>query len=132
MSDESLKTSAASIYEINLWPYTKAVNFTLINSLFEAVKLTKDVYPSKYKYFGYGTGLNILGSFSLSNSSFGKNVVIFGVDMTSFVHIDNKKKDILILAKDPTKGLDDATLSAEKKYSLSFTKQQNKLCLSLH
>ena len=48
--------------------------------------------------------------------------MIFGVDMTSFVHIDNKKKDILILAKDPTKGLDDATLSAEKKYSLSFTK----------
>ena len=100
--------------------------------MFEAAKLTKDVYPGKYKYFGYGTGLNILGSFSLSNSSFGKNVVIFGVDMTSFVHIDNKKKDILILAKDPTKGLDDATLSAEKKYSLSFTKQQNKLCLSLH
>ena len=52
--------------------------------------------------------------------------------MTLFVHIDNKNKDILILAKDPTKGLVDATLNAEKIYSLSFTKQQKEFCLSLH
>ena len=32
----------------------------------------------------------------------GKNVIIFGADMSSSVHVDNKKKDILILGKDPT------------------------------
>ena len=29
----------------------------------------------------------------------GKNVIIFGVDMISLVHIDNKNKNILILGE---------------------------------
>ena len=33
--------------------------------------------------------------------------------MSSSVHIDNKKKDILILADGPTQGLDDTTSTAE-------------------
>ena len=32
----------------------------------------------------------------------GKNVIIFGVDMSASVHIDNKGTDILILGKGPT------------------------------
>ena len=36
--------------------------------------------------------------------------------MSSFVHVDNKKKDILILVEGPTQGLDDTTLTAEKKF----------------
>ena len=39
----------------------------------------------------------------ITDGSMGKNVIIFGVDMSSTVHIDNKKKDILIFAKGPTK-----------------------------
>ena len=42
-----------------------------------------------------------------------KNVIIFGVDLSSSVHIDNKGKDILILGLGPTQGLDDTTLTAE-------------------
>ena len=45
----------------------------------------------------------------------GKNVIIFGADMSSSVHIDNKEKDILILGEEPTQGLDDTTLTAEAK-----------------
>ena len=33
--------------------------------------------------------------------------------MSSSVHIDNKKKDILILGDGPTQGLDDTTSTAE-------------------
>ena len=36
--------------------------------------------------------------------------------MNSFVHINNKKKDILILSIGPKQGSDDATLTAEAKY----------------
>ena len=36
--------------------------------------------------------------------------------MSSSVHIDNKKKDILILGSGPTQGLDDTTLIAEAQY----------------
>ena len=34
-----------------------------------------------------------------------KSVVIFGVDMSASVHIDNKLKDILILGKGPIQEL---------------------------
>ena len=52
----------------------------------------------------------------------GKNVIIFGVDMSSPAKVDNRKKDILILCKGPTQGLEH-TLSAEKMYSINFTKK---------
>ena len=35
--------------------------------------------------------------------------------MSSSVHVDNKKKDILIFGEGPTQELDDTTLTAEKK-----------------
>ena len=36
----------------------------------------------------------------------GKNVFIFGVDMSSSVDVDNKQEDILVLGKGATQGLD--------------------------
>ena len=42
-----------------------------------------------------------------------------------------EKKDISILGKGPTQGLERA-LSAEKIYSINFTKETTKFCLSLH
>ena len=40
----------------------------------------------------------------------GKNVIVFGADMSSSVHIDNA-----------TQGLDNTTLTAEAKYPINFT-----------
>ena len=45
--------------------------------------------------------------------------------MSSSAHIDNKKKDILVLGKGPTQGLEH-TLTAEKMYSINFTVTENK------
>ena len=45
--------------------------------------------------------------------------------------IDNKKKDILVLGKWPTQGLEH-TLTAEEIYSINFTVTKKKFCLSLH
>ena len=36
----------------------------------------------------------------------GRNIIPFGVDMSPSPHIFNKKKDTLILGKDPTQGLE--------------------------
>ena len=55
----------------------------------------------------------------------------FGIDMSFFAHIDNKKKDKLVLGKGPTEGLEH-TFTAEKMYSINFTVIKNKFCLSLH
>ena len=52
--------------------------------------------------------------------------------MSSSSKIDNRGKDILILAKGPTQGLSEHSLSAEKMYSINFTKVNAKFCLSLH
>ena len=49
--------------------------------------------------------------------------------MSSSTHI-NKKKDILVLGKGPTQGLEH-TLTAEKMYSINFTVTKKKFCLSL-
>ena len=51
--------------------------------------------------------------------------------MSSSLKLDNRKKDILILGKGPTQGLEH-TLSEEKLYSINFTKKNTKFCSSLH
>ena len=62
----------------------------------------------------------------LIEQDFGKNVIIFGVDMGSSVHVDNKGKDILILGKGPTQGLGEHSLTAEKTYLVNFTDNGDK------
>ena len=52
--------------------------------------------------------------------------------MSSFVHVDNKGKEILILGKGPTPGLGEHSLTAEKMYSVNLTDHRVKYCLSLH
>ena len=109
----------------------KDINYpTIENCLFGSVKLTKNADINKYGYSGYGIGFDRETSFSFGND-FGKNVIIFGVDMSSSTKVDNRKKDILILGGGPTQGLE-STLSAEKMYSINFTKKNTKFCLSLH
>ena len=51
--------------------------------------------------------------------------------MSSSAKIDNRKKDILILGRGPAQGLENMR-SAEKRYSINFTKKNTKFCLSLH
>ena len=51
--------------------------------------------------------------------------------MSFSAHIDNKKKDILVLGIGPTQGLEH-TLTAERMYSINFTVTKKKFCLSLH
>ena len=99
--------------------------------MFEAVSLTKNNDIDKYKYSGCDIGFDRKGKFSVGNG-FGRHCIIFGVDMSSSVHVDNKKKDVLILGKGPTQRLDGTTLSAEKKYSINFTESNKKFCFSLH
>ena len=85
-------------------PYKNSAAFTLENSL-----------------FGVSNG-----------KEFGKNEIIFGTDMSLSTRIDSNEKDILILDKDPTQGLDDTTLTTKKGYSVSFIEQQKKYCVSSH
>ena len=107
------------VYEIS-----KNINIsdypTLENCLFGAVKSTKTTDIDKYEYLGCGIGFDRHGNFSFPGTALSKNVITFGVDMSSSTKIDNRKKDILIVGKGPTQSLEH-TLSAEKMHSFSFT-----------
>ena len=73
--------------------------------------MTKNTYPDDYSYFGYGFEFDALAEFSFSDSNgFDKNVIIFGVNMNSSVHINNKKNNILILGNGLTYRLDKTAL----------------------
>ena len=64
---------------------------TLENCLFGAVKLAKHADVDLCQYSGYGIGFDRKESYSIDNE-IGRNLVILGVDMSSFPHIDSKKK----------------------------------------
>ena len=61
--------------------------------LFGSVKLAKNADLDKYIYSGYGIGFDSRSELSISDGSVGKNVITFGFDINSSVHIDNKGKD---------------------------------------
>ena len=90
--------------------------------MFGNVKTTKNADPDKYSYSGSGIGFDSSSLFSIPNFDWGKNVIIFGVDMSSSVHIDNKNKNILIFGKGPIQGLDNTTLTAEAEYSINVSR----------
>ena len=54
--------------------------------------MTRNTDIDKYGYSGYGIGFDEISSFSFPGGGFGQNVLIFGADMSSCAHIDNKKK----------------------------------------
>ena len=70
--------------------------------------------------------------FLFIDGSMGKNVIFFGADMSSSVHIDNEKRNILILDEGPTQGLDDTILTEEAIYPTNFIQLNKRFVLSLH
>ena len=102
-----------TVYELDTSSRNLNSDFTLKNCLFEGAKLAKNTDPDKYAYSSCVIGFDSRSQFSLTDRSMGKNAIIFGVDMASSVHIDNKKKDTLPPVKGPIKGLVDTKLTAE-------------------
>ena len=106
-------------------------DFTLGGCLFGVVELTKNADPGKYSCSSYGIGFNKCIEYSLPDNSVGKNIIL-GADMSLSVHIDNNRKDILILGKGSTQGLNNTTITAETLYSINFTRPGMKFCLRVH
>ena len=92
--------------------------------MFGAVNLAENKVFDKYIYSGYGSGFD--RQFSVGKG-FRRNCIIFGADMSSSVHPDDKKKDILILGEGTRQGQIVTTYIAEKMYSINFTENSKKL-----
>ena len=106
--------------------------FALNDYFFGNVKITKNTDPNKYSYSGYGIEFDSSSVFSIQNFDWGKNIIIFGVDRSASVHASNKNKDVLVLDKGQTRGLDNILLTAEAEYSIIFSRLERTFCLSLH
>ena len=91
-----------TVYEI-VGSYNDDNYPTLKKVLFGAVKLTRNADINKYRYSGYRIGFDGKGYFSHPRVENGKNVILFGVYMSSSTKIDI---DILILGKGPTQRLE--------------------------
>ena len=111
---------------------TKTSNIALENCLFGAVKLIKNSDVEKYKYSGYDIGFDSRGSFSHPSGGDSKNVIIFGADLSSSAHANNKVNNVFVLGKSFIQGLNSTTIYAEKMYSTNFTVDNKKICFSLH
>ena len=89
---------------INIYT-TKNVNseFTLRNCLFGTVKITNKSNSDKdmWQYNVYGIAFDSKGEFTHpSGQGYAKNVIIFGVDLSSSRHSSNKTQNILVLGND--------------------------------
>ena len=111
-------------YILNQLPRDLNTEFTLRNCFFGSVKQTNNAGLDKCKYSNCGIGFDFHSEFLWPEGSMGKFVIIFGADMSSYVHIDNNEKDILTLGEGPTQGLDNTILTAEAKYYIKFTNQE--------
>ena len=79
--------------ELDTWSQDLNTDFTLKDCLFGSVKITKYGDTDNNSYQRYGTGFDSRSIYSITNFDWDKNV-IFRVDISSSVHIDNKGKHI--------------------------------------
>ena len=87
--------------------------------LFCETNTGKCVDKAKWFHSNYGKTFDCAGSWSFGND-FARNVVIFGVDNSS---------SSLVLGEGPNNS---SSGFAEQKFSINFSKENTKFCLSLH
>ena len=113
-NDHILDKNVVNIYIVyKLDPITsRDTTFTTQNALFGAMEITKNTDTSKYNCKGYGicfdeseefTHVRKRGNFS--DTTDGRNVIIFGADMSFSKHAYNKANNIYVMGKDYIKKL---------------------------
>ena len=70
------------ITRLDTWSRDLNAEFTLKDCLFGNFKINKNADTDQYSYSGHGIGFDSRSLFSIPNFDWGKNVIIFGVDMS--------------------------------------------------
>ena len=96
------------------------------------MKLTKNDDADKNGYSICGIGFDARSQFLWFDGSWNKNVIILGVGNSCFVHVNNKKNDILVLVEGRKQRLYDITKKAEAKYPINSTASGKRFALNLH
>ena len=127
------------VYKLNPIKSTRNTDYTIQNALFGDMKITKNTDSSKNNYKGYGLCFDEGGEFghtvkqgNFNRTTNAKNVIIFGLDMSSSVHATNRSNNIYVMGKEFIQGINDTTIYAEKLFHNNFTEHGVKFVLSLH
>ena len=128
------------VYKLDSLASTRDTSFTIQNALFGAMQITKNATDSsKNNYKGYGICFDERSQFGHTMTEGGRthiingrNVLIFGADMSYSIHRTNRANHIYVMGDGFTKGIHDTTLYVEKKYFGNFTELNVKFVLSLH
>ena len=88
------------------------------------MKITKNTDSSKNNYTWYGLCFDEGGEFghtvrqgNFNRVTIAKNVIIFGVDMSSSIHATNRANNIYVVGKELIQGINGITIYAEKTIS---------------
>ena len=128
------------VYEIRLIASNRDTTFTIQNALFGAMQITKNATNnSKNNYKGYGICFDERSQFGHTitedgrvHTTNGRNVLIFGADMSFSVHATNRGNNIYVMGDGFTQGIHNITLYVEKNYWRNFTDPGKKFVLSFH
>ena len=78
-------------------------------------------------YSGYGTAFGELSSWSFGNG-IARNVIIFGVDISSLSHTDNWKNNFLVLGEGPTDDINGNIGAEDEHFNVNFNKAKTRFC----
>ena len=127
-------------YQLDSIASSRDTSFTIQNALFGAMQITKNATDSdKNNYKGCGICFDERSQFGstitengVTYTSNGRNVLIFGSDMSFSAHTTNKANHIYLMGDGLTQAINNTTIYAEKKYFKNFTEPNVKFVLSLH
>ena len=128
------------VYKLDPIASSRDTSFTIQDALFGAMQITKNATDnSKNNYKGYGIYFDEGSQFGhtmieggRTHITNGRNVLIFGADMSFSIHRTNRANHIYVMGDGLTQGIHDTTLYVEKKYFRNFTELNVKFVLSLH
>ena len=128
------------VYEIQPISSSRDTSFTIQNNLFGAMQITKNATDnSKNNYKKNSICFDKRSQFGhtitedgRAHTRNGRNVLIFGVDMSFSVHTTNRENSIYVMGDGLTQGIHDTTLYVDKNYWRNFTDPGKKFIISFH
>ena len=128
------------VYKLDPIASSRDTSFTIQNALFGAMQITKNATDnSKHNYKGYGICFDERSQFGhtitedgRAHTTNGRNVLIFGVDMSFSGHATNRANYIYLMGDGLMQGINDTTFYVEKNYWRNCTDPDKKFIISLH
>ena len=110
------------VYKLDPIASSRDTTFIIQNALFGAMQITKNTDTSKYDYKGYGICFDERSQFGhtlteggCAHTANGRNVLIFGTDMSFSVHKTNRENHIYVMGDGFTQGIHDTTILCRKE-----------------